>query len=42
MATINRYANTELLKLPDCEGLLENGNCKWLNVTVCLGASCTH
>lgn len=42
MAALTRYSNPELLKLPDCEGLLENGTCKWLNVPTCIGTKCSY
>ncbi len=42
MAALTRYSNAELLKLPDCGGLLENGKCKWLNVPACTGAGCSY
>ena len=42
MKALNRYSNTELLKLPDCAGLLENGGCKWLNVPKCNGRECPY
>lgn len=35
-----RNLNLELLKLPDCDALLENGKCNCLDVPACLGASC--
>jgi hypothetical protein len=40
--TLTRLSNPELLKLPDCGGLLENGKCKWLNVSACTGAKCSY
>ncbi|AHF11222.1 MULTISPECIES: hypothetical protein [Dehalobacter] len=39
--TYTRYSNLELLKLPDCDGLLENGKCKYLDVPACLGENCS-
>lgn len=42
MAALTRYSNTELLKLPDCGGLLENGKCRWLNVPSCIGQNCRY
>ena len=33
--------NLELLKLPDCAGLLENGKCEYLDVPGCQGKNCT-
>ena len=41
MAAWTRNASAELLRLPDCGGLLENGKCRWLNVPSCLGAGCS-
>jgi len=42
MAALTRYSNSELLNLPDCGGLLENGKCKWLSVQKCTGAKCPY
>jgi len=42
MATLTRYSNPELLTLPDCGGLLENGKCRWLNVQKCSGVKCSY
>lgn len=42
MASFNRYADVELINLPDCEGLLKNGKCNYLNVSACIGAKCTY
>jgi len=42
MAALTRFSNPELLKLPDCEGLLENGTCSWLRVPVCGGSDCRY
>ena len=39
MAALTRYSNFELLGLPDCDGLLENGKCRWTK-TPCSGARC--
>jgi hypothetical protein len=41
MAVYTRYSDLELLKLPDCNGLLENGRCRYMDVPVCLGKNCT-
>lgn len=41
MVTLTRYSNLELLKLPDCVGLRENGKCNWLNIPACTGAKCS-
>ena len=37
-----RYSNLDLLNLPDCYALLENGKCKCLDVPVCLGENCSY
>lgn len=42
MAALTRYSNTELLQLPDCGGLLENGKCRWLKVPACIGKGCRY
>lgn len=42
MAALTRYSNPELLKLPDCEGLLENGKCRWLDIPKCSGIKCSY
>lgn len=42
MSALLLYSNTELLKLPDCGGLLENGNCRWLDVPKCTGVKCSY
>lgn len=42
MASLTRYSNTDLLELPDCGGLLENGKCRWLSVSYCIGAKCSY
>lgn len=42
MVNLTRYSNLELLKLPDCGGLLENGKCRWLNVQTCIGGECSY
>jgi hypothetical protein len=42
MATFADAAKTEILKMPDCEGLLENGRCRWLNVSACTGLGCRY
>lgn len=41
MTALTRYSNQKLLKLPDCDGLLENGKCSWLDISVCVGADCS-
>lgn len=42
MAALTRYSNCELLKLPNCGGLRENGGCSWLNVASCMGVTCSY
>ncbi len=42
MAAHTKYDRIEMLKLPDCGGLLDNGRCKWLNVPACIGAGCSY
>lgn len=42
MAAQILFYNNELLKLPDCEGLLENGKCKWLHIPACVGSTCSY
>lgn len=42
MAVITRYSNIELIELPDCSGLSENGKCSWLNVEACTGEGCPY
>ncbi|MEA4920329.1 MAG: hypothetical protein VB078_05385 [Clostridiaceae bacterium] len=42
MASFTRNSDTALLKLPDCDGLLENGKCRWLNVSKCTGFKCSY
>ncbi|MEG2634072.1 MAG: hypothetical protein RSA97_05715 [Oscillospiraceae bacterium] len=42
MAALSRYSNRELLEFPDCDGLGENGKCKWLNVSGCTGDGCPY
>ncbi len=42
MTSLERNSDTELLMLPDCAGLLENGKCKWLRVSGCLGIKCSY
>lgn len=37
----SRFDNLELLQLPDCDGLMENGKCKCLNVPSCRGEDCS-
>ena len=42
MAALTRDSAQELLSCPDCEGLGENGRCKWLRVSACIGESCGY
>ena len=42
MSALTRNANIELLNLPNCGGLQENGKCRWLNVSACVGPGCAH
>lgn len=42
MATLTRFSKVEMLTLPDCEGLLENGKCKWLQIPACAGSNCSY
>lgn len=30
----------ELVKLPNCQGLSENGKCNWLSIGTCVGEEC--
>lgn len=39
---LSRTANLELITLPNCGGLRENGSCSWLDVPVCAGAKCHY
>jgi len=39
--SIGRLSNLELLELPDCMGLANNGKCTWLNINACRGKGCT-
>ncbi|NCB51655.1 MAG: hypothetical protein EOM54_07230 [Clostridia bacterium] len=38
----SRTSNLELITLPNCGGLRENGTCSWLKVPVCAGAKCRY
>ena len=42
MAAITRYENIDLINLPDCKDLLENGKCAILNVAFCTGFGCPY
>ena len=42
MAQLSSNSSVEFLKLPDCAGLLENGKCRWLQITGCAGKNCEH
>ncbi len=37
---LSRTSNLELISLPNCEGLRENGTCSWLSVPACTGTKC--
>jgi hypothetical protein len=37
---VNRFSNSELLKLPNCTELTETGRCKLFNTYVCKGDFC--
>lgn len=37
---MQRFFNLELLELPDCKGLADNGRCIWLNINACKGEVC--
>jgi len=39
--TFSRYENLEFLELPDCDGLLESGQCGCLDVSFCRGNGCS-
>lgn len=39
---LSRTSNLELITLPNCGGLREDGTCGWLNVTACTGAKCPY
>lgn len=38
---LTRKMNLEMLSLPDCEGLSENGKCRRLNTPSCIGNDCS-
>lgn len=42
MAALTRDANRELLDLPDCRALLENGKCRRRGHLDCLGSACAY
>lgn len=37
---LSRTSNLELVTLPNCDGLRENGTCRWLSVPACIGPKC--
>ena len=39
---LTRTANLDLITLPNCGGLREDGKCSWLNVPTCTGAKCHY
>ena len=42
MAALTRSSNRELLNLPDCDGLCENGKCRRMRHAVCIGENCAY
>lgn len=40
--TITKYANMDLLGLPDCAGLTDEGKCRWMTYPACRGRSCKY
>ncbi|SMC81828.1 hypothetical protein [Papillibacter cinnamivorans] len=40
MATLSRRSNLELLKMPDCGGLREDGRCSRIDIPCCTGPKC--
>ncbi|NLL38758.1 MAG: hypothetical protein GX254_04110 [Clostridiales bacterium] len=38
---LTRKMDFELISLPDCAGLRENGKCSWLNTDACIGEQCS-
>ncbi|MHC1719244.1 MAG: hypothetical protein AB9844_00870 [Clostridiaceae bacterium] len=37
----SRYANLDMVDLPDCIALSDKGDCRWLNTSRCIGKSCS-
>lgn len=37
---LSRSSNLELITLPNCNGLCENGACRWLDIPTCTGTKC--
>ena len=42
MVARTRFSTDELLKRPDCGGLMGNGRCKWLHIPSCEGPKCSY
>ena len=38
---LSRYSNKNLLDMPNCIGLMENGSCSVLNIWQCQGDKCS-
>jgi hypothetical protein len=38
---LTRKMSFDLISLPDCAGLRENGKCGWLNTDACIGEQCS-
>lgn len=38
--SLTKLSNINLLDMPDCVGLMENGRCSRLNITYCAGNIC--
>jgi hypothetical protein len=37
---LTRLSDLNMIDLPDCAGLAENGKCLWLDVPFCLSGAC--
>jgi len=37
----SRYANLDMVDLPDCIALSDKGDCRWLSTSRCIGCSCS-
>jgi len=42
MVPLSRYSSIEIKERPYCAGLLENGSCRWLQISACIGEKCTY
>ena len=42
MPALTRKVNIELVNMPDCTGLSENGRCTRLGLSACKGQGCSH